>query len=100
MASATGSPHHSYDNLNVGAAERERLIRLCIPEGEPVIEDGDGELKIRCPFHEERTPSLPVSPRKRCFRCLGCDANGTGPQRLEFSPYFVQSIAGDVRRDF
>jgi DNA-binding MarR family transcriptional regulator len=65
-------------NLNHGAAEAERQIRLCLAEDEPVIEHGDGELKIRCPFHEhDRTPSLSVSPKKRCFHCFACKKKGT-----------------------
>jgi hypothetical protein len=35
----------------------------------------------RCPFHDERSPSLTVSPTKQVYRCLGCGANGTA---LEF----------------
>jgi DNA primase len=32
----------------------------------------------RCPFHEDRTPSLVVTPSKNLWHCLGaCQAGGT-----------------------
>jgi DNA primase len=31
---------------------------------------------IRCPFHEDREPSLSVDIDKNLFRCFGCDAAG------------------------
>ncbi|WP_295885434.1 CHC2 zinc finger domain-containing protein [uncultured Thiohalocapsa sp.] len=31
---------------------------------------------IRCPFHEDPTPSFGVNLRTGAFRCFGCDANG------------------------
>lgn len=30
-----------------------------------------------CPFHNEKTPSFTVSPRKQFFYCFGCAAHGT-----------------------
>ena len=29
-----------------------------------------------CPFHDDKTPSLSVSPDKKIFRCFGCGASG------------------------
>src|SRR5919106_1597599 len=29
-----------------------------------------------CPFHDDKTPSLSVSPEKKIFRCFGCGASG------------------------
>ena len=29
-----------------------------------------------CPFHEDKSPSLSVSPEKKIFRCFGCGTSG------------------------
>lgn len=34
------------------------------------------EYQGRCPFHDERTPSFTVSPRKQFYHCFGCGAHG------------------------
>jgi DNA primase len=54
-----------------------------------------------CPFHDERTPSFTVSPRKQFYHCFGCGAHGTAigflmqHQRLEF-PEAVRALAERV----
>ena len=35
------------------------------------------EFQARCPFHEEKTPSFTVSPRKQFYHCFGCGAHGS-----------------------
>jgi 5S rRNA maturation endonuclease (ribonuclease M5) len=63
---------------NRGSAEDwERRIRAAIQHGEPINEMSDGNLKIRCPFHAERTPSCSISPKLGCFHCFGCGEKGT-----------------------
>ena len=37
---------------------------------------GGGELKGRCPFHDEKSPSFTVSPTKGVFYCFGCQEKG------------------------
>ena len=65
-------------NLNSGdPAQNERWIRECLPPGAAVIEQGNGDLTICCPFHDDLIPSCSVSPNKRCFHCFGCNENGT-----------------------
>ncbi len=37
---------------------------------------GGGNLKGICPFHDEKSPSLSVSPGRGLFHCFGCGAGG------------------------
>ncbi len=55
-----------------------------------------------CPFHDEKTPSLSVSPEKKIFRCFGCGASGNAitflrrHKNLPF-PEAVRFLAGKAR---
>lgn len=37
---------------------------------------GEGELRGRCPFHEDTKPSFSVNKVKNVFHCFGCSAKG------------------------
>ncbi len=64
-------------------AEIERLksevsvVRLVEAAGIALARQGK-DLAGRCPFHEEDTPSLIVTPDKNLWHCFGCAAGG-GP---------------------
>src|SRR5438093_2591491 len=55
-----------------------------------------------CPFHDDKTPSLSVSPEKKIFRCFGCGASGNAitflrrHKNLPF-PEAVRFLAGRAR---
>ena len=40
------------------------------------LEKAGTNLKARCPFHNEKTPSFYVTPGKNFFKCFGCGASG------------------------
>lgn len=53
------------------------LARLVEAKGIALARHG-ADLVGRCPFHEDRTPSLVVSPKKNLWHCLGaCQAGGS-----------------------
>ena len=52
-----------------------RLVEGC---GVELRREG-GDLVGRCPFHEDDSPSLVVSPGKNLWHCLGACQAGGGP---------------------
>ena len=53
------------------------LVRLVEAAGIELKKQGK-DYATRCPFHDEATPSLIVTPTKNLFHCFGCGAAG-GP---------------------
>ncbi len=59
------------------------------------------DYQARCPFHDEKSPSFTVSPRKQFYHCFGCGAHGTAlgflmqHGRMEF-PEAVRALAERV----
>lgn len=65
-------------NADLAAVIRARGVALK-PQG--------GDLVGLCPFHEDKNPSLHVTPAKRLWRCVSCQATGNVIQ-------FVQKFDG------
>lgn len=54
------------------------LQRLVEAKGIALKKHGGHDLIGRCPFHEDKTPSLVVSPQKNLWHCLGaCNTGGS-----------------------
>lgn len=49
----------------------EELVRQYVP-----LRKVGKELKARCPFHQEKTPSFRVSPERGLYHCFGCKKSG------------------------
>jgi DNA primase len=59
------------------ALVRERTpIDEIIGEHVQLRNAGGGNLKGICPFHDEKSPSLSVSPSRGLYHCFGCSAGG------------------------
>src|SRR6476660_7886213 len=59
------------------AAVRERSsIADVIGQYVELRNAGGGNLKGICPFHDEKSPSLSISPARGLFHCFGCGAGG------------------------
>jgi DNA primase len=52
------------------------LLRLVEGQGFHPRKQGK-DYVIRCPFHDEKTPSLIISPKSNLFNCFGCGAAGS-----------------------
>ena len=66
-------------NEEIERLKREvSLERLVTGFGIELKKHGAGDRIGRCPFHEDKTPSLVVSPKKNLWNCLGaCQTGGT-----------------------
>jgi hypothetical protein len=67
----------------IGEAELERLkasvsVADLVAASGVVLARQGGDLAGLCPFHEDREPSLKVTPAKNLWHCFGCGAGG-GP---------------------
>ncbi|HEY4341684.1 MAG TPA: CHC2 zinc finger domain-containing protein [Steroidobacteraceae bacterium] len=66
-------PEHEIEQLK----QQVSLIRLIEADGIALKKQGK-DYAGRCPFHEDATPSLIVTPTKNLYHCFGCNAAG-GP---------------------
>jgi len=61
---------------DIAAVREKSPIGDVIGEHVQLRNAGGGNLKGLCPFHDEKSPSLSVSPAKGLFHCFGCGAGG------------------------
>ena len=52
------------------------LLRLAESQGYALKKEGK-DYVMCCPFHDDKTPSLKITPSKNLFHCFGCGAGGS-----------------------
>ena len=52
------------------------LVRLVESQGYAMKKEGK-DYSLSCPFHEDKTPSLKITPDKNLYHCFGCGAAGS-----------------------
>ncbi|MEQ2026870.1 CHC2 zinc finger domain-containing protein, partial [Xenorhabdus szentirmaii] len=45
-------------------------------QGRQLVKCGK-DMIVLCPFHQEKTPSMVITPSKNLYHCFGCDAGGS-----------------------
>jgi len=65
-------PNNELDRLK----HEVSLLRLIESQGYEIKKQGK-DYVTRCPFHEDNTPSLVITPAKNLFHCFGCGTAGS-----------------------
>ena len=55
---------------------KQRLSITDVVESYIKLDRAGSNLKGKCPFHNEKTPSFFVSPERGTYYCFGCGAKG------------------------
>ena len=67
----------SFDDIKTQVSMRDVLAHYGLMEGTTEKASKHGiELRLHCPFHEDKTPSLSINAETGKFHCFGCHAKG------------------------
>ena len=89
------------EQAKIEAAKAVSLVDLVRAKGIAVKKHGENYL-ARCPFHNDRNPSLSIDTRTNLFKCFGCGAAGDAVRFLELYeqksfPAAVRALTGEER---
>lgn len=81
-------------NLNIvdAGAARQSLVDA-LGAGALIIERGNNEVMILCPYHSDSNPSCSLNLAKQCFQCRGC-------LKADTLRNLIMQITGDTPADF
>jgi DNA primase len=68
----SGSIPDSFIEEVLARSDVVELIERRVP-----LKRSGSEFQACCPFHDEKTPSFTVSPKKQFYHCFGCGAHGS-----------------------
>jgi len=67
----------SFDELKSRVSMKDVLTHYALMQGTTEKPTKRGmELRLRCPFHEDKTPSLSINAETGKYHCFGCHAKG------------------------
>src|SRR5205823_4365563 len=67
----------SFEEVKSQVSIRDVLAHYALMQGTVEKPSKHGlELRLRCPFHEDKTPSLSINAETGKFHCFGCHAKG------------------------
>ena len=67
----------SFDEIKSRVSMQDVLAHYGLMQGTQEKASKSGlELRLRCPFHEDKTPSLSINAETGKFHCFGCHAKG------------------------
>ncbi|BET95288.1 hypothetical protein TCT1_02090 [Xenorhabdus sp. TCT-1] len=52
------------------------LVAIIEQQGRQLFKRGK-DMTVLCPFHQEKTPSMVITPAKNLYHCFGCDTGGS-----------------------
>ncbi len=90
--SQQNEPNHNF-NTNI--------LEYLATKGPVAGPNGKGEIKARCPFHDENESSFHFNPDKGVYNCFGCGAKGTTRALaeilgLQVAPLSLEELAAYV----
>lgn len=77
------------------------FLGLVASQGYQVKKHGGRDYVLACPFHEDKSPSLVISPETNLFHCFGCGAAGSVIDWVMKTQHLGFRDAADLlRKDF